>query len=105
MKTLTGTVNTMTSTQDVSKIEKSMPTAAKTPTKGSKIQDATDPGPPEKKTPLLKNQTHMISILPGYTETAASFEFLEEDHTLGNALRWIVSRKYAAKYSLLATPV
>jgi len=33
--------------------------------------------------------------LPGSTDTAASFEFEREDHTLGNALRWIIMKKYA----------
>jgi DNA-directed RNA polymerase I and III subunit RPAC2 len=31
--------------------------------------------------------------LPGSTETAASFEFTNEDHTLGNALRHIIMKK------------
>ncbi|KAF2404769.1 RBP11-like subunits of RNA polymerase, partial [Trichodelitschia bisporula] len=30
--------------------------------------------------------------LPGATDTAASFEFIEEDHTLGNALRHIIMK-------------
>ncbi|KUJ11722.1 RBP11-like subunits of RNA polymerase, partial [Mollisia scopiformis] len=30
--------------------------------------------------------------LPGSTETAASFEFKNEDHTLGNALRFIIMK-------------
>lgn len=33
--------------------------------------------------------------LPGSTETAASFEFTNEDHTLGNALRHIIMKKSA----------
>lgn len=32
--------------------------------------------------------------LPGSSETAASFEFTKEDHTLGNALRYIIMKKY-----------
>lgn len=32
--------------------------------------------------------------LPGSTATAASFEFLDEGHTLGNALRYIIMKKY-----------
>jgi DNA-directed RNA polymerases I and III subunit RPAC2 len=32
--------------------------------------------------------------LPGSSETAASFEFKDEDHTLGNALRYIIMKKY-----------
>ncbi len=31
--------------------------------------------------------------LPGSTPTAASFEFLDEGHTLGNALRFIIMKK------------
>jgi hypothetical protein len=31
--------------------------------------------------------------LPGSTDTAASFEFAKEDHTLGNALRWVIMKK------------
>jgi DNA-directed RNA polymerase I and III subunit RPAC2 len=31
--------------------------------------------------------------LPGASETAASFEFQKEDHTLGNALRYIIMKK------------
>lgn len=32
--------------------------------------------------------------LPGSTETAASFEVIDEGHTLGNALRFVVMKKY-----------
>ncbi|KAI0115917.1 DNA-directed RNA polymerase [Nemania sp. FL0031] len=35
-----------------------------------------------------------VRILPGSTSTAASFEFLKEGHTLGNALRYIIMKKY-----------
>jgi len=37
-------------------------------------------------------QEQRIRILPGSTETAASFEFKNEDHTLGNALRFIIMK-------------
>lgn len=33
-----------------------------------------------------------IRILPGSSPTAASFEFKNEDHTLGNALRYMVMK-------------
>lgn len=33
-----------------------------------------------------------IRILPGASDTAASFEFQKEDHTLGNALRYIIMK-------------
>lgn len=32
--------------------------------------------------------------LPGATTTAASFEFTNEDHTLGNALRHVIMKEY-----------
>lgn len=32
--------------------------------------------------------------LSGATETAASFQIDGEDHTLGNALRYIIHKKY-----------
>lgn len=39
------------------------------------------------------NSAQNVRILPGSSDTAASFEFTGEDHTLGNALRWIVMKK------------
>ena len=35
----------------------------------------------------------VASQLPGSTDTAASFEFTDEGHTLGNALRYIIMKK------------
>jgi len=52
--------------------------------------DAEAEGLPEPFLPSLEGQR--IRVLPGSTNTAASFEFLEEDHTLGNALRWMVMK-------------
>merc|ERR1711939_1019868 len=34
------------------------------------------------------DEEQRIRILPGSSDTAASFEFKKEDHTLGNALRY-----------------
>lgn len=36
--------------------------------------------------------------LPGSTDTAASFEFINEGHTMGNALRYIIMKKYLYLY-------
>ncbi|KAF9734054.1 hypothetical protein PMIN06_006308 [Paraphaeosphaeria minitans] len=33
-----------------------------------------------------------VHVLPGSTKTAASFQFDGEDHTLGNALRYIIMK-------------
>ncbi|KAL8925193.1 MAG: hypothetical protein Q9172_002347 [Xanthocarpia lactea] len=34
-----------------------------------------------------------IRVLPGASDTAASFQFDQEDHTLGNALRFMIMKK------------
>ncbi|KAI5294228.1 RNA polymerase subunit AC19 [Ascosphaera acerosa] len=33
-----------------------------------------------------------ITVLPGASETAASFQFEGEDHTLGNSLRYVIMK-------------
>ncbi|KAF2219752.1 DNA-directed RNA polymerase [Elsinoe ampelina] len=38
------------------------------------------------------SEKNRIRVLPGSTDTAASFEFEKEDHTLGNALRYIIMK-------------
>lgn len=48
------------------------------------------------------NSAQNVRILPGSSDTAASFEFTGEDHTLGNALRWIVMKKYVLFLLFLA---
>ncbi|KAK4569991.1 RNA polymerase subunit AC19 [Recurvomyces mirabilis] len=35
-----------------------------------------------------------LRVLPGSSDTAASFAFEREDHTLGNALRYMIMKKY-----------
>ncbi|KAF7941240.1 hypothetical protein BELL_0201g00030 [Botrytis elliptica] len=37
-------------------------------------------------------QEQRLRILPGSSDKAASFEFKKEDHTLGNALRYIIMK-------------
>ncbi|KAI0400875.1 DNA-directed RNA polymerase [Xylaria palmicola] len=44
-----------------------------------------------------EEEPQRVRILPGSTSTAASFEFLKEGHTLGNALRYIIMKKYVIK--------
>lgn len=41
----------------------------------------------------LKRAKLMLVQLPGSTDSAASFEFTDEGHTLGNALRYIIMKK------------
>ena len=43
--------------------------------------------------------TFMMYQLPGASQTAASFQFEDEDHTLGNTLRFMIMKKYAVSSS------
>ncbi|KAK8872685.1 DNA-directed RNA polymerase [Apiospora arundinis] len=45
-----------------------------------------------------------VRILPGSSETAASFEFLEEGHTLGNALRYIIMKNPEVEFCAYSIP-
>lgn len=44
-----------------------------------------------------------IIILPGASEdgTAASFQIKNEDHTLGNSLRYMIMKKWVMKFPVL----
>lgn len=45
-------------------------------------------------------QSNKITLLPGASEdgTAASFQILDEDHTLGNSLRYIIIKNPEVEY-------
>jgi len=43
---------------------------------------------------LLLDGAKKLVILPGASSHAASFQIEKEDHTLGNALRYFVNKKY-----------
>ncbi|KAF7545298.1 hypothetical protein G7046_g9596 [Stylonectria norvegica] len=45
-----------------------------------------------------------VKILPGSTDTAASFEFIDEGHTLGNALRYIVMKNPNVEFCAYSIP-
>ncbi|KAK0732753.1 DNA-directed RNA polymerase [Apiosordaria backusii] len=45
-----------------------------------------------------------VKLLPGSTETAASFEFANEGHTLGNALRYVIMRNPDVEFCAYAIP-
>ncbi|KAF5021413.1 hypothetical protein F66182_6538 [Fusarium sp. NRRL 66182] len=45
-----------------------------------------------------------VRILPGSTDTAASFEFTDEGHTLGNALRYIVMKNPDVEFCAYSIP-
>lgn len=45
-----------------------------------------------------------VRILPGSTDTAASFEFTDEGHTLGNALRYIIMKNPDVEFCAYTIP-
>ncbi|KXJ97217.1 DNA-directed RNA polymerase [Microdochium bolleyi] len=45
-----------------------------------------------------------VKILPGSSDTAASFEFEKESHTLGNALRYIIMKNPLVEFCAYAIP-
>ncbi|EED12461.1 DNA-directed RNA polymerase I and III 14 KDA polypeptide [Talaromyces stipitatus ATCC 10500] len=47
---------------------------------------------------VIEHGENRITILSGATETAASFQFKEEGHTLGNALRYVIMKNPAVEF-------
>ncbi|CAK7201267.1 RNA polymerase subunit AC19 [Sporothrix eucalyptigena] len=51
-----------------------------------------------------EEETQRVRLLPGSTPSAASFEFLEEGHTMGNALRFIIMKNPDVEFCAYAIP-
>ncbi|KAK3186525.1 RNA polymerase subunit AC19 [Lecanicillium sp. MT-2017a] len=49
-------------------------------------------------------EAQRVKILPGSTDTAASFEFTDEGHTLGNALRYIIMKNPDVEFCAYTIP-
>ncbi|EPE34098.1 RBP11-like subunits of RNA polymerase [Glarea lozoyensis ATCC 20868] len=52
----------------------------------------------------LAKKEQRIRVLPGSSATAASFEFKDEDHTLGNALRYIIMKNPEVEFCGYSIP-
>ncbi|KAI3398289.1 hypothetical protein diail_9627 [Diaporthe ilicicola] len=52
----------------------------------------------------LELEENKLFLLPGSTPTAASFEFRDEGHTLGNALRYIIMKNPDVEFCAYAIP-
>ncbi|KAJ5203973.1 DNA-directed RNA polymerase I and III subunit [Penicillium cinerascens] len=52
---------------------------------------------PEVTDPILLDEKRII-VLPGSSETAASFQFEGEGHTMGNALRYAIMKNPAVEF-------
>ncbi|KAI0480434.1 RBP11-like subunits of RNA polymerase [Xylariaceae sp. FL0804] len=51
-----------------------------------------------------EEEDQRVRILPGSTDTAASYEFKLEGHTLGNALRYIIMKNPDVEFCAYAIP-
>ncbi|KAL0930910.1 DNA-directed RNA polymerase i and iii 14 kda polypeptide [Colletotrichum truncatum] len=59
---------------------------------------------PEQDEEEEEEEPQRVRILPGSTDTAASFEFIDEGHTLGNALRYIIMKNPDVEFCAYAIP-
>ncbi|KAF2755834.1 RBP11-like subunits of RNA polymerase [Pseudovirgaria hyperparasitica] len=80
-----------------------MPSAATDPREGDADVTMADALPGEPPATEMDEEEEeaapmRLRVLPGSTETAASFEFAKEDHTLGNALRWIIMKNPVVEF-------
>ncbi|MCJ1307522.1 RNA polymerase subunit AC19 [Agyrium rufum] len=62
------------------------------------------PNPDETSGEGIYQGPQRLRILPGSTETAASFEFEGEDHTLGNALRYMIMKNPEVEFCGYSIP-
>ncbi|TRX94834.1 hypothetical protein FHL15_004295 [Xylaria flabelliformis] len=103
-----------------------MPAATKARASGAEDADMEDVTPPSAQQPVdsqedgdpmqedeedddlgeeeESEEPQRVRILPGSTSTAASFEFLKEGHTLGNALRYIIMKNPDVEFCAYAIP-
>ncbi|KAI1743645.1 DNA-directed RNA polymerase [Xylaria scruposa] len=103
-----------------------MPSATRARTSGAEDADMEDVTPPSAQQPVdsqgegdpmqedeedndlgeeeESEEPQRVRILPGSTSTAASFEFLKEGHTLGNALRYIIMKNPDVEFCAYAIP-
>jgi len=60
--------------------------------------------PDARQEPAITIDHQRIRVLPGASETAASFEFEGEDHTLGNALRYVIMKNPEVEFCGYSIP-
>jgi len=82
------TISNMPSRQDApAPSDDDLPMVDASADEASPVHEEEDPNPT-----ILALNEQRIRMLNGSTPTAASFEFKKEDHTLGNALRYIIMK-------------
>ncbi|KAF3770399.1 RBP11-like subunits of RNA polymerase [Cryphonectria parasitica EP155] len=65
---------------------------------------ASQAGETEQAAEEFEELENKLFLLPGSTPTAASFEFRDEGHTLGNALRYIIMKNPDVEFCAYAIP-
>ncbi|KAG6048930.1 hypothetical protein E4U17_006973 [Claviceps sp. LM77 group G4] len=83
------TNNDVSASQDVS-MQDVPPSAQPAVSEDAEMEDGVPENEEEEEEEEIEAQR--VKILPGSTDTAASFEFTDEGHTLGNALRYIIMK-------------
>jgi len=68
------------------------------------LQPADGAPQPVPEAPSLSSGQQRIKVLPGASDTAASFEFEAEDHTLGNALRYMIMKNPEVEFCGYSIP-
>ncbi|PWY71567.1 DNA-directed RNA polymerase I and III 14 KDA polypeptide [Aspergillus sclerotioniger CBS 115572] len=69
-----------------------MPASVHSEEQDQSMLDASAPQEQEEQTDVLELDEKRIVVLPGASDTAASFQFEGEGHTLGNALRYAIMK-------------
>ncbi|PYI10824.1 DNA-directed RNA polymerase I and III 14 KDA polypeptide [Aspergillus sclerotiicarbonarius CBS 121057] len=69
-----------------------MPASVHSEEQDQSMLDASAPQEQEEQTDVLELEEKRIVVLPGASDTAASFQFEGEGHTLGNALRYAIMK-------------
>ncbi|EFX02852.1 DNA-directed RNA polymerase 1 and 3 polypeptide [Grosmannia clavigera kw1407] len=69
-----------------------------------KVEEGDDKGEEAYEEDEEEDETQRVKLLPGSTPTAASFEFLDEGHTLGNSLRYIIMKNPDVEFCAYTIP-
>ncbi|CAJ2506345.1 Uu.00g004750.m01.CDS01 [Anthostomella pinea] len=79
------------------------PTSAQQPSDGMQ-EDQSGNNEEEDEKDEEEVEPQRVRILPGSSNTAASFEFLKEGHTMGNALRYIIMKNPDVEFCAYTIP-
>ncbi|KAI3337175.1 DNA-directed RNA polymerase [Xylariaceae sp. AK1471] len=102
-----GRTKTRVSGAEDANMEDAAPPSAQQPIESQEAGDPMEEDEEDNELPEEEEETEepqRVRILPGSSSTAASFEFLKEGHTLGNALRYIIMKNPDVEFCAYAIP-